>query len=302
MQLYDWLGDLDRALATLVEVRGRTEHLLVDGAPSEEAVLGSIRAQLEAIAQGRASRAGVDAVALARIAHELVGYEARIRLKRGDAAGAEQLFHRILGFYRGVGAGEAIEFHIANALVRQGRVAQARTVLARIEPAFDRGLMRPRRAALRMVQADLALADGEPDTALAGPRRADRPRPVPRRRPVVEARAAPGPRAGALHRDRAALAAYDRAVGHADDLRKGWLGYRLDTTFLDDKLELFGEAVDLACALDDGDAAARFVELVKARTLAATISIPPPQRTGRTPDEVALDELSQQLDALAFQE
>ena len=215
---------------------------------------------------------------------------------------AEPLFRRILGHYRGVRAGEAIEYHIAVALLRQQRLPEARALLTRIVPAFERGLMRPRRAALGLLQADLALADGAPkvalvhvDTGLAdldGYPDADLSWKLLLRRGRV---------LRDLGRASEALAAFDQAASHVDDLRKGSLGYRLDTTFLGDKLELFAEAIELACAQGDGQAAARFVELVKARALAATMSIPPPRRTGRGPDEIAFDDLSTRLDALAFQ-
>ncbi|HZG89702.1 MAG TPA: CHAT domain-containing protein, partial [Pseudonocardia sp.] len=106
----------------------------------------------------------------------------------------------------------------------------------------------------------------------------------------------------ALHRDREALAAFVQAVSDADDLRKGSLGYRLDTTFVGDKLELFGAAIELACDRHDGTSAARIIELVKARALAATMSIPPEQRAGRGTVETEFDELSMRIDALSFQQ
>jgi CHAT domain-containing protein len=78
------------------------------------------------------------------------------------------------------------------------------------------------------------------------------------------------------------------------------LGYRLDTTFVRDKLPMAHDAVDTALAAADGPAVAWFVELVKSRALSATISLPRDPTADRTPREAQFDTLSQHIDAIAF--
>ena len=60
------------------------------------------------------------------------------------------------------------------------------------------------------------------------------------------------------------------------------------------------DAVDAALAADDAGAVAWFVELVKSRALAATISVPRDPAADPHGSEAEFDTLSQQIDALAF--
>jgi len=302
-QVYEWLGDLDRSLAAVCAVGDRMAPYLTDGPPSEAAVLAAVTSQVAAIERGEPSRTGEDVVALLRIGYELLGHEARIRLKRAEFTAAEQLLRRILPFYRGLHVGESIEFHLAVATLRQGDLDAAAALLDRIAPAFERGLFQPRRPALRMVQADVGLEQGTPTAALA---RADEGLVDLAEHPNTDLSWKLHLRRGralrAANRSDEALAAFGTAAALVDDLRKGSLGYRLDTTFLTDKLPLFAEAIDLAAQQEDGDAAARLIELVKARALSATLSIPPQARSNRTPDQVRFDAVSARLDVCEYAE
>ena len=105
----------------------------------------------------------------------------------------------------------------------------------------------------------------------------------------------------ALDRPQEALAAYAQAVDTINNLRKAPLGYRLDSTYLRDKLPVFEAAIELACDSGDGDACCRFIEAIKARTLSAILGIPAgaqPQITGEL--DRRLDDLTGQLDALEY--
>jgi hypothetical protein len=104
----------------------------------------------------------------------------------------------------------------------------------------------------------------------------------------------------ALGKGAQAIDAFRAAMLDADRLRMAPLGYRLDTTFVRDKLPMAEEAVDTALAHHDAGAVAGFVELVKSRALAATISIPRVPAAVHTEQEAEFDTLSQQIDALAF--
>jgi CHAT domain-containing protein len=170
--------------------------------------------------------------------------------------------------------------------------------LARIAPAFASGMFRPRRGALRQVQADLHLLLDEPDGALAA---ADDGLSDEATYSDLElAWKLHWPRARALTtlgRHGEAIEAFLRGMSDADRLRMAPLGHRLDTTFVRDKLPM---AHDAALAAGDSSVVAWFVELVKSRALAATISLPRAQDANRTPRDAQFDDLSQRIDALAF--
>lgn len=302
-QLYEWLGDFDRALHAIAAVRDRMNPYLAEGPPSDAAVLAAVRQQVAAIGRGEPSDAGVAATALQRIAYELVGHEARIRLKQGDLAVADRELRQILAHYRGLGAGEAIEYHLAVIALRRGDDTAAGQVLDRITPAFEHGLFRPRRAALHLLRSDLDRQRGAAGDAIG---QADRGLAILAEHPnsdlswrlhLRRARAL-----AAAGRTAEALDAFLSGASVADDLRKGSLGYRLDTTFLADKLPIFTEGTLVAAERRDGVAAARLIEFVKARALTATLSIPPSARGPRGADEAAFDAVSERLDALEYLE
>jgi CHAT domain-containing protein len=71
-----------------------------------------------------------------------------------------------------------------------------------------------------------------------------------------------------------ALYAYSDAISTVNMLRKAPLGYRLDSTYLVNKIELFENAIKLAYYMGKGDRCYEFIELIKSRILTATLSIP----------------------------
>ncbi len=74
--------------------------------------------------------------------------------------------------------------------------------------------------------------------------------------------------------DKEALYAYSEAVSTVSILRKVPLGYRLDSAYLMDKIELFENAIKLAYSVGKGGRCCEFIEQVKSRILTATLSIP----------------------------
>jgi CHAT domain-containing protein len=77
-------------------------------------------------------------------------------------------------------------------------------------------------------------------------------------------------------------------------LRRAPLGYRLESTFLKDKLPLVEQAIFLACKLEDAETCAELIEGVKARSLTAMLTVP------RTGDGHAGLELERQVDELSI--
>jgi CHAT domain-containing protein/tetratricopeptide (TPR) repeat protein len=300
--VYEWLGDYERALATLQAAHEEVAPSLAAGMPTMGQVVSGLQQQLAGMMRGENTKEGEDAQALQRIAVEVIQGEARNNRYLGRYDDAERLFLEVRPFLAGdLGIPAAVDFHLAVIAVARGDAVTAQRLLADIVPAFDSGMFRPRRAALHQVMADLHLLRGEPDRALAAADdglqdQATYPDPEfawklqwRRARALV-----------ALGRHAEAIQAFRDGMLAADRLRMAPLGYRLDTTFVRDKLPMAHAAVDTALIAGDAPAVAWFIELVKSRALAATISLPRMAAANRTPQELQFDVLSQRIDALAF--
>jgi len=299
--VYEWLGDHERALTTLASAHDEVAPLLQEGPPSTAQVVAAVERQVASISRGSNSKEGEDLLALQRIASEVIQSEARNNRLIGRYADAKRLFEQARPFAVELGIPAGIDFHLAVIAVARGDTAAARTLLTSIAPALDSGPLRPRRAALRQVQADLQLLLGDPGEALA---LADDGLHDQATYPDLDlawklqwrrAKALSG-----LGRGAEAVAAFRAGMSDADRLRMAPLGYRLDTTFVRDKLPMAEEAVDTALAHHDAEAVAWFVELVKSRALAATISVPRASSGGPDAHEAQFDALSERIDALAF--
>jgi CHAT domain-containing protein/tetratricopeptide (TPR) repeat protein len=299
--IYEWLGDYARALATLEDAHDAVAPRLAAGPPSTAQVDSAVERQLAGLRRGENTKEGEDAQALQRIAFELVQGEARNNRYMGRYDDAKRLFLEVRPLAAELGVAAGIDFHLAVIAVARGDLATAQRLLVDIAPAIDSGLFRPRRGALRQVQADFHLLRGEPHEALTA---ADDGLRDQATYPDLElawklqwrrARALT-----ALGRRAEAIRAFRAGMSDADRLRMAPLGYRLDTTFVRDKLPMAHDAVDTAIAAADAPAAAWFVEIVKSRALSATISLPRDPAASRTPLEAQFDIMSQKIDALAF--
>jgi CHAT domain-containing protein len=72
-----------------------------------------------------------------------------------------------------------------------------------------------------------------------------------------------------------ALESYLQAAEIVNGLRKAPLGYRLDSTYLKDKIELFQSAIILCSKMGFPEKCCEFMEMIKSRTLTAILSIRP---------------------------
>ncbi len=301
--VYEWLGDYDRALTTMDTAHSLAAERLAGGPPSRTAVAASIGKQLwQILRHGDAQeREGEDALSLRRLHYELIQGRARVNRRLGRLEDARALFEQSRPFVEQfVPAG--VDFHLAGIAIDAGDLDTAERLLAKVAPHFDKGLLRPRRGALRQLQCDLALGHGDAAAALA---RADEGLAEQQAYPDLELawklhwrRGRALARAG---RTAEALAAYREAAGTADTVRLAPLGYVLDTTFVRDKVPMFEEAIDLAVASGDGLAAAELMELVKARALTSVLSQPAQVAGDGDLDAVRFDALSRELDAISFQ-
>ena len=307
--LLEWLGDYDRAIASLDEARTLlvahvgADAVAADGRsqPVDRERLAIMSALSYGGDAGQAAAELVRRAALDRAWVELDEHEARVRKARGDYDGAAKLFERVIPHYESLGSGVAIEFQLAAIDRLRGRAAAARQRLERIEPAFADGLLHGKVAGLRQLQSWVALDLAEPERALALANDG-----------LAELDAHPDDdlawrlhwrRAAALRalgRPAEALAAYVDAAAKVDSLRRSPLGYRLDSTSLHTKLPLIEEGIALAAEQRDGATALRLIEIVKARALSSALSVPAAARTTRTELETEFDAVTERLDALEY--
>jgi CHAT domain-containing protein/tetratricopeptide (TPR) repeat protein len=299
--IYEWLGDYDRALDTLESVRRDTADRMSTAPTTMAGVQDAILREIAAIAAGASDDGtGLDALKLRRIAGELVQAEGRIRRQLRQWKAARSLLRQARPYAEEVGVACAVDYHLGVVATAVGDLDEAEATLTRIEPDFV-GLVRPRLAALRLAQADVDLARGRSARALEIARNGLADLDIyPDDDTAWRLQLRVGRALVALERRREALSAYLQGADVVDTLRRGSLGYRLDSTYVADKLPLFIEAIDLACSLDDGDAAAHLIEQAKARALSATLSIPAPDRGEQSPDEQRFDEVCALLDGLEF--
>ena len=299
--IYEWLGDYERSLATVASAHDRVAPMLENGPPSTAQVNAGVARQVAGIMGGHNTGEGEDLAALQRIAFEVVQSEARTSRLTGRYDDAERLFLQARPFAMEFGIPASIDFHLAVIAVARGDVGTARGLMASIAPAFESGLLRPRRAALRQVETDLHLLAGDPGKALTLAEDGLRDQATyPDLDLAWKLQWRRAKALAALGEGALAVDAFRAGMSDADRLRMAPLGYRLDTTFVGDKLPMAEEAIDAALAEDDAGAVAYFVELVKSRALTATISVPHIPAAYPTGSEAEFETLSQQIDSLAF--
>lgn len=301
--LLGWLGDHARALeavhcaAELVESR-----LSGDGKPSLLDIGRSLVSDLIRIRSGKGNSGRTEEqLALWRISTEIREHEARVRKETGNLDEAERLFQDVAPRYRTLGSVAAIDFQLAAIDVRRGRSNEALRTLEAIAPTFEQEMFRPRRGALMTLLADVYLGIGRPADALsyvsAGMEDQERYPDLDTEWKLQWRRARALEMSG---RAQDALRAYLDAARGIDELRKAPLGYRLDSTYLDNKLAVFDSAIDLAVRVDAPNEGCLLIELVKARALTATLSVPSARRPAIDSLELEFDEVSNQLDALEY--
>lgn len=308
----EWLCDYERALTTVKQARARVQVQL-DGLTTRwsditrlvTAQLTSMEPDPESLSRMRTAQ---EAAKLLQVGTDLDQLTGRLHrwLREWDEAVAS--FQRVRRAFADMGgdlaraAAAGIDFQQAAVMVERGDGRGGLQALAQLEPLFERGLLRPRRPALRSLKARALLDVGDTCAALEAAEAGLR-----------DVALQPDPdTAWKLHRWRGnalrtlgraadgldALVAGARAV---DELRRAPLGYRLDSTSMRDRMPLFDEAIALAVELDRPRDACLLIELAKARALSAVLSVPPERRTAAASErERRFDELTRQLDALEF--
>ncbi len=279
--LLQWLGDYTRAVEELDQAAATYSQ-------AEE------RGGLDAL---------VDFVEKRRIELELSYYRGIIAKYVGEFEKAERLLRHVLPTYEGLGSGPAIEYQIASVMIRSGRLTEGLDMANKIEPVMRQpGLLRPKLAALLNIQAEALIELGQPENAIKKLEQGISDLDEYYDLDLLwrlEWRYAAALRSA--EQTQRAVEAYGNAINTVVQLRRAPLGYRLDSTYLSDKIDLFREAISLAAESDMARECAVYMDLIKSRTLSATLSIPREisSATAKKPSD-EFESITERLDTIEY--
>lgn len=301
--ILQWLGDFRRAKEEIEHAEMIIKPELKGRQPTQSDLLSGVMASISSIMSGQGdSGDAMQAAHLYRAATEVTYYHGLISRALGEWNDAEQCMNEVLPEYRKLGSGEAIEYQLAQIKVGRGQVREGLEQTRQIEAKFYGGAFRPKLGVLQRLQAECLHTLG--DTAEA-------------RRLVDESIADLTKEhfdPDALWRSqwlRARISADEgdarKAVGYFEDametinlLRRAPLGYRLDSTYLADKKQVFAEAIQSALAMGAAMDCCRFMESLKSRTLTAVMSIAKSDTAVGAGLEGQLEETTRQLDSMEY--
>jgi CHAT domain-containing protein len=239
-----------------------------------------------------------------RLATEIPYYRGLVAKFVGDYDTAECHFQEVLPKYQALGVGAAIQYQIASVLIRKGEWQRGWKIASGIEPAMRApGMMRPKLAGLLNLQAEALIKLGRIKEAVSRLEEGlgdlnnfyD-----PDLRWRLEWHYASA--LLALDRARESLDAYGRAVETVALLRRAPLGYRLDSLYLKDKMDLFQEAISAAAGRGMSRECAGFMEIIKARSLSAVLSVPRRDAARHDNQEsTKFNQVCERLDAVEYQ-
>ena len=299
-----WLGDFKRAKDEILHAEKLIEPLLAKGKPSKIDVFTGLLSDSSSIMSDRGDPgSAMQTMQLYRASVEVTYFHGLISRALGEWDEAERCMTEVLPEYQKLGSGEAIEYQQAMIKVGRGQYREALGQMRGLEHVFDSGAFRPKKGVLQRAQAECLHALGE--TAMAA-------------RLIDESiddltRAHFDP--DALWRSqwqKAKICSDEGKKEHCVDalrdtvktianLRRAPLGYRLDSTFLADKLEVFSQAVEQTLGAGDLRSCCVFMDSIKSRTLSAVLSIPVLAERTTSGPESELEEVTQQLDVMEYQ-
>jgi CHAT domain-containing protein/tetratricopeptide (TPR) repeat protein len=299
-----WLGDHERALAELKRTAEIIAPLVPDHAAPAESSAALLRETLaKMLAGGEDFKATEAAGKLYTTSVEIDFQLACVHKEVGNLEEAGRLFRKVLPYYQRSGANYAVEYQLAAISAATGKPKEALAHAERLEPAFTSGgFLRPKLPALLKIQAEAKLNLGDAAGALDRVDRGIEDLSVYYDPGLLwKLQRVRGDVLEATGRKRDALKSYADAADTVKSLRKAPLGYRLDSTYLKDKFEMFEHAIDLACEAGEAEVCCRLMETIKSRTLTCTLSIPRQAEAGGAGDlEAAFDDLTGRLDAVEY--
>ncbi len=305
VDILHWLGDFNRALSELNHVSRVIAPRISEKAPTPQDIVISFFSAIKDIKSGTGDgRKAQDTMELYRIFTEINYYQGLINKSAGNLDEAEKFFNIVLPEYQNMGVGQGIESQFVSILVSKGKNQEVLSRIINLEPHFRKhGLFRPKLAVLMKIKAEALFNLGKMEQAISSLDEG-----------IADLNIYYDPDSlwklqwlkgrilEAMNNEKA-LESFSGAINTVNDLRKAPLGYRLDSTYLKDKLPLFRAAIRLACKMDRAKECCGFMEMIKSRILTATLSItnPAPVDHDTTGDiGKKIDELTLKLDSLEY--
>jgi CHAT domain-containing protein len=302
--VFQWLGDFKRAREEIVHAEELIRPLLQAEKPSKEGVLRNLLEDFASIMSSKGDPgSALRMMQLYRASVEVTYYRGLIARALEDWEEAARCMEAVLPEYRKLGSGEAIEYQLAMINTGRGRHREALQQIHKIAPVFETGAYRPKRGVLQRAQAECLHALGESDMALQlldqsiADLAQDHFDPDALWRVQwLKAKVCSGE-----GRENEGLEALRGSLETINSLRRAPLGYRLDSTFLVDKLEVFSSAVARTLKAGDLRSCCAYMDSVKSRTLAAVLSVSESSKDAATDVDRDFEEITRQLDALDYQ-
>ncbi|WP_170323295.1 CHAT domain-containing protein [Bradyrhizobium sp. STM 3809] len=298
-----WLGDVRRADEEVDHARAVIEPIVGKQPVTRFDLIKAIGSSITSIMSGKGDPGtATKAVKLYRAYTEIIYYRGLILKALRQWAEAAACFEKVKPEYRSLGSGEAIEYQLVQIDLGQGRYQEALQRANAIESAFEKGAFRPKRPVLLRTMAECHLGLGHLDECFRLLSDAIKDLQDPHLDPDarwrvygVLARAAA--RAGD---DEGMLRGYRDAIATIDSLRRAPLGYRLDSTYLEDKQELYAAAIEGAARTDHAADCCAFIESIKSRTLRVVLSMPPGTTSEESPGAARFHAVSRELDGIDY--
>jgi CHAT domain-containing protein len=289
VDLLNWLGDHQRALSELEHASQIYKPLLGKRGPRKDDILTWAQ----------------DTVGLYRASVELDYYQGLINKTLRKFDEAKKCFETVLPEYQRLRVGPAIEFQLASILVMKGDYSAGLEYTKRLEPVFLRnGMLRSKLSALLKVQAEALLNMGKKEDALNRLNEGLKDF-ATYYDPDLEWRLLwlKGRVFAEMRQPESALESYIKAAEIVNKLRRAPLGYRLDSTYLKDKVPLFEAAIALASLNGPAEECCRLIEMIKSRILTATLSVP--RETAKSKKDISelenkVDEITKRLEATEY--
>lgn len=303
-----WLGDYERGLSELEHAEEIIAPLLQGRSLSQldtGTIANTIKKALSFGKTGNMQEA--KNLAETRKYHDLLlrilDTKALAYKRLGRFEEAESLYNKYLPEYQNLGTGTAAEFHLADIMIKKGKYSEGLASAERLEDAFmGNGIIRPKFSSLLRMEAESLLNLGRPEEALEKSQQGiDDLASYSDPETLWNLQWIRGRALNALDKNEDALEAYSEAIKTVNNLRKAPLGFRLDSTSLKDKFDLFVNAIDLACKINSPENCCEFIEMIKSRTLTVILSIPQDRQIdGSNEDEKRIDELTREIDGIEY--
>jgi CHAT domain-containing protein len=311
VDMLQWLGDYDRALAEIIRAQEFVKPFIsgeqISSQNEQNALLGAIagvtaefgNAATPASFTAKVKEAELRAK-LWQVAFSLEFSHAIINRYLGNYAEAKQQLNSILSQTPGEGK-IGIQYQLAAISISETNYEEGLKYISLLEPLML-GDLRPKLGGLLSLKAEALLGLGRTDEALIVLNQAVQDlvsfsepdslwRAHWRRARVLEA----------LGQTDQAIESYLLAANTINRLRKAPLGYRLDSTYLKDKFQVFEDAIALCCDQGKAETCCSLMEMIKSRALTATLSVPLSDQHPTANDlDKQFDSLSSQIDATEY--